>query len=159
MPAPSKPAPFAPLATIGYQAATVPSFLEALRQGQVELLVDVRAVASSRRPGFAKSRLAANLAEAGIEYLHLRGLGTPADGRAAARAGKHAEMRRMYQDHLATAGAQTELEALADLVRSGRRVCLLCFEADPAHCHRSMVAAALGALVPVRVTHLMPSDE
>jgi uncharacterized protein (DUF488 family) len=65
----------------------------------------------------------------------------------------------MYQDHLATAGAQTELEALADLVRSGRRVCLLCFEADPAHCHRSMVAAALGALVPVRVTHLMPSDE
>jgi hypothetical protein len=44
-------------------------------------------------------------------------------------------------------------------VRSGRRICLLCFEADPAHCHRSMVAAALGSLMPVQVTHLMPSDE
>jgi uncharacterized protein (DUF488 family) len=152
-------APAAPLATIGYQAATVRSFLEALRQGGVELLVDVRAVASSRRPGFAKSRLAANLAEAGIEYLHLRGLGTPAEGRAAARAGQHGKLRRIYHEHLATSGAQDELEALADLVRSGRRVCLLCFEADPAHCHRSMVAAALESLVPVRVTHLMPSDE
>jgi uncharacterized protein (DUF488 family) len=149
----------APLATIGYQAATVRSFLEALRQGGVELLVDVRAVAGSRRPGFAKSRLAANLAEAGIGYLHFRGLGTPAKGRAAARAGQHAEMRRIYREHLATSGAQEELAALADLVRSGRRICLLCFEADPAHCHRSMVAAALGSLMPVQVTHLMPSDE
>ncbi|HYW06517.1 MAG TPA: DUF488 domain-containing protein, partial [Longimicrobium sp.] len=69
------------------------SFLDALAEAEIELLVDVRAVASSRRPGFAKTRLAANLAEAGIEYLHLRALGTPAEGRAAARAGKHHEMR------------------------------------------------------------------
>jgi uncharacterized protein (DUF488 family) len=72
-----------PVTTIGYEAATVPRVLQALRDAEVELLVDVRAVASSRRPGFAKTRLAANLAGAGIEYLHLRGLGTPADGRAA----------------------------------------------------------------------------
>jgi uncharacterized protein (DUF488 family) len=159
MPVAPESGPAAPLATIGYQAATVHSVLEALRQGNVDLLVDVRAVASSRRPGFAKSRLAANLAEIGIEYLHLRGLGTPAEGRAAARAGKHGELRRIYREHLATTEAQAELKALEGLVRSGRRVCLLCFEADPSHCHRSMVAAALGSLMPIRVTHLMPTDE
>lgn len=146
------------LATIGYEAATVPGFLEALRADGVELLVDVRAVASSRRPGFAKSRLAANLTEAGIEYLHLRGLGTPAEGRAAARAHRHAEMRRIYLKHLATAGAQAELDILTDLVRAGRRVCLLCLEADPTHCHRSMVADALAARLPVKITHLTPHD-
>ncbi|HEX2187430.1 MAG TPA: DUF488 domain-containing protein [Longimicrobiaceae bacterium] len=148
-----------PIFTIGYEDATVASFLEALREAGVELLVDVRAVAASRRPGFAKTRLAENLAGAGIDYLHLRGLGTPADGRAAARAGRQDELRAIYSEHLATPGARAELEALADLVRSGRRVCLLCLEADPARCHRSMVAEALGGLVPVRVTHLAPGDE
>jgi uncharacterized protein (DUF488 family) len=147
------------VATIGYQAARVGSFLEALRQGAVELVADVRAVASSRRPGFAKSRLAANLAEAGIGYVHLRGLGTPAEGRAAARAGRYEDMRAIYGDHLATPEAQVELQQLAELVRSGRCVCLLCFEADPAHCHRTLVAGALGALLPIRLNHLRPVDE
>jgi uncharacterized protein (DUF488 family) len=149
----------ATLFTIGYEAASVPRFLGALKDARVQLLVDVRAVASSRRPGFSKSRLAANLAEAGIDYLHLRALGTPADGRAAARAGHHDELRRIFLAHLAAPEAQDELEVLADLVRGDRRVCLLCFEADPAHCHRSMVADALTALVPVRVEHLHPWPE
>ena len=153
------PAGRQPLATIGYEAATVASLLEALRAEGVELLVDVRAVASSRRPGFAKTRLAANLQEAGIDYLHLRGLGTPAEGRAAARAGDYGALRAIFLAHLATPAAQAELEALAGIVRSGRRVCLLCLEADPVHCHRSMVATALAALVPLEVTHLAPADE
>lgn len=148
-----------PVATVGYEGTTVDAFLRTLRDAGVELLVDVRAVASSRRPGFAKTRLAANLAGAGIEYLHLRGLGTPADGRAAARAGRHAEMHRIFGAHLATDEAQGELHALADLVQAGRRVALLCFEADPAHCHRTLVATALDELVPVRVTHLRPQAE
>lgn len=145
------------VATIGYEAATVRTFLKALTEHRIELLVDVRAVASSRRPGFAKSALAANLTGAGIEYLHLRGLGTPAEGRAAARAGRHAEMRKIFEGHLATASAQAELEALAEIVRSGRRVCLLCLEADPTHCHRSIVATALASAVPLRVVHLAPA--
>ena len=69
------------LATIGYEGASMESFLRALKEAKVELLVDIRAVASSRRPGFSKNALAANLAEAGIDYLQLRGLGTPSDGR------------------------------------------------------------------------------
>ncbi len=145
------------VATVGYQGATVHTFLDALRQAGVELLVDVRAVASSRRPGFAKSALAANLQGAGIDYLHFRDLGTPASGRVAARAGRHAEMRTIYRRHLASHEAQAELHALADIVRGGRRVCLLCFEANAAHCHRTLVADALGDLVPIRVTHLAPA--
>jgi uncharacterized protein (DUF488 family) len=145
------------VATVGYQGATVATFLDVLHRAGVELLVDVRAVASSRRPGFAKSALAANLQGAGIDYLHLRDLGTPAPGRAAARAGRHAEMRRIYRSHLDTPAAQAALDALADVVRSNRQVCLLCFEADAAHCHRTLVADALGSTMPIRVEHLAPA--
>ena len=144
------------LATIGYENTTVPRFLETLKGAGVDLLVDVRAIAGSRRPGFAKTKLAENVGTIGIEYLHLRGLGTPAEGRAAARAGRHDEMRSVFMEHLETPEAQDELERLAELVRSGRRVCLLCLEADPAHCHRSLVAEALQALVPVDVRNLAP---
>ena len=142
------------VATIGYQGTTIAAVLQALTEARVELLVDVRAVAGSRRPGFSKTPLAANLRGAGIDYLHLRGLGTPAPGRAAARAGRHEEMRAIFLKHLEQHEARAELDVLADIVRGGRRVCLLCFEADPAHCHRTLVAKALGELVPVEVRHL-----
>jgi uncharacterized protein (DUF488 family) len=68
-------------------------------------------------------------------------------------------MRRIFQQQLATPEAQAELALVADLVRQGRRVCLLCFEAKPEHCHRSMVAAALTTLLPVSIVHLHPGDE
>ncbi|MBB4638912.1 DUF488 family protein [Longimicrobium terrae] len=142
--------------TIGYENTTVERFLETLREGGVELLVDVRAVASSRRPGFAKTALSGNVRGIGVDYLHLRALGTPRDGRAAARAGRHDEMRAIFADHLGTLEAQAELHTLADLVRGGKRVCLLCFEADPAHCHRTLIADALAELEPVRIDHLRP---
>ena len=109
------------IATIGYEGATIATFQEALRDAKIDLLVDVRALASSRRPGFAKTRLAANAKEVGAEYLHLRALGTPADGRAAARAGHHDEMRRIFREQLATPEAQEALALVADLVRQGRR--------------------------------------
>jgi uncharacterized protein (DUF488 family) len=142
------------VATIGYQGTTIAAVLQALTEARVELLVDVRAVAGSRRPGFSKTPLAANLHGAGIDYLHLRGLGTPAPGRAAARAGRHEEMRAIFLKHLEQHEARAELDVLADIVRGGRRVCLLCFEADPAHCHRTLVAKALSELVPIDVRHL-----
>jgi len=147
------------LATIGYEGTIVPEFLETLTSARIELLVDVRAVAMSRRPGFAKSALAANLRTVDIDYLHLRRLGTPADGRAAARSGRHDEMRRIFLTHLATEEAQAELHTLADIIRTGRRVCILCFEADPAHCHRRLVANALNEMMALEVTDLRPSIE
>ena len=147
------------LFTIGYEGTTVPEFLRTLKDAGVMLLVDVRAVANSRRPGFSKNSLAANLDTIGIGYRHLRALGTPADGRAAARAGKHAAMHAIFRDHLVLPEAQAALEELAALTTSDAPVCLLCFEADPAHCHRTLVADALAPLVTFRLTHLRPGQE
>lgn len=143
-----------PLATIGYELATVPSLIAALRQARVDILVDVRAVASSRKKGFSKTGLAASLDDAGIDYLHLRGLGTPADGRAAARSGRYADLERIYNAHLKTLDAKDDLLNLADLVKSGRHACLLCLEASAEHCHRTMVAGALGKLIALEVRNL-----
>ena len=149
------------LATIGYEGASLQSFLRALQDAGVELLVDIRAVASSRRPGFSKNALAANLRQAGIDYLQLRGLGTPADGRAAVRAGRIAEMERIYAEHLRTDEAQEQLAALVEIVRGGRRACLLCYEADASHCHRRLVAAAVAEKVDLTIADLAgdPDEE
>src|SRR5712691_6135104 len=128
-----------PLFTIGYEHATTQAVLDELKRAKVDLVVDVRAVTSSRRPGFSKRQLAAGLDERGIRYLHLRGLGTPSEGRAAARSGRLEDLFRIYEAHLATPDARQELAALAALVRAGERICLLCYERDPGHCHRRRV--------------------
>lgn len=141
-----------PVCTIGYEGATPDALIAALRAAGVETLVDVRALASSRRPGFAKTALSAALEGAGIGYLHLRALGTPAEGRAAVRAGKPAVMRRIFAAHLAGDEPQAALANLTDLAQR-QRVCLLCLEADPAQCHRTLVAEAVG--LPIR--HLHPA--
>jgi len=137
--------------TIGYEGATVGEFLAALQQAGVERVIDVRALPLSRRPGFSKSPLRAALEEAGIEYVHLKALGTPAEGRAAARAGRHADLERIYagQLELPEAIAQgAQMIALAEEKPSA----LLCFERQPAHCHRTLL---LDAVAPdVEVTHL-----
>ncbi len=137
--------------TIGYENATPPRLLDALRGAGVVTLVDVRALANSRRPGFAKRALSAALAEAGIGYLHLPALGTPAAGRQAVRQGDAATMRRIFGAHLSGTEAQAALGALREWARR-EPCCLLCLEADPAQCHRTLVAEALE--MPVR--HLTP---
>jgi uncharacterized protein (DUF488 family) len=149
----------ATLATIGYEGATIREVLDTLEDANIDTLVDVRAVAMSRRPGFAKSALAAHLRERGIEYLHFRALGTPAEGRAAARSGKSDVMHRIFREHLATDAAQAELSQLIELVRGPKRVCILCFEADPAKCHRRLVAEALRKKIRATITDLRPSGD
>lgn len=140
--------------TIGYETATQAGLLDRLAEAGVGLLVDVRAVAASRRPGFAKRQLAAGLEERGLGYLHLRELGTPADGRAEARAGRHAQMRRIFEAHLAGLEPQAALAELTAMVASGRRICLLCLERDPLHCHRSIVAEHVAQRIGSAVRHL-----
>jgi uncharacterized protein (DUF488 family) len=147
------------LFTIGYEHATAAAFLDALAHAKVGLLIDVRAVAASRRPGFSKRQLAAALDERGVAYVHLRPLGTPKEGRLAARAGRAAEMLRIYERHLATAPAREALDELTDLAKdsqakTGRPLCLLCYERDPAHCHRQRLAAEIQARLGLKVQHL-----
>jgi uncharacterized protein (DUF488 family) len=128
-----------PLFTIGYEGKTMAEFLDELEAAGVELLIDVRAVAASRRPGFSKTALSGALGERGIGYLHLRPLGTPAAGREAARKGRVAEMRGIYAGQLETPEAALAMEqALA--AAGEKRAALLCYEAEAAGCHRSMLA-------------------
>lgn len=130
--------------TIGYEGATSDAFLDTLVATGVKTLVDVRAVPLSRKPGFSKRALAAALAERGIGYRHLQRLGTPAEGRNAARAGHTDRMRAIYLDHLASPDAQAEMAMLVDQAREGPSA-LLCFERQPADCHRSVLLEALDA--------------
>ena len=128
--------------TIGYEQTTMEAFLAALTAAKVEVLADVRAIAASRRPGFSKTALSANLAGAGIEYRHFRALGTPADGRAAARAGNHAALERIYAGQLELPEAMAAGAQLAELAGE-RRTALLCYERDPACCHRTLLREAM----------------
>jgi uncharacterized protein (DUF488 family) len=142
--------------TIGYEGATQGAVIDCLKRAGVKVVVDVRAVASSRRAGFSKSLLAASLAEAGIGYAHLRALGTPKAGRQATRAGRPEEMRRIYEAHLAEPQAQLELAEAAAIVR-GRPAALLCYEAEAAHCHRRIVAQRLAeAIEGLEIVDLTP---
>lgn len=143
-----------PLFTIGYEQVSSTAVLDTLAGAGVELLVDVRAIAASRRAGFSKTLLAAGVASRGIDYLHLRGLGTPAEGRQAARAGRYDDLRRIYQAQLATPTAREQLDELTALVKSGRRVCLLCFERHPEHCHRMQIAELICERVGMPIEHL-----
>jgi uncharacterized protein (DUF488 family) len=142
------------LRTIGYEAATQAAVIARLKAAGVAVLIDVRAVASSRRAGFSKTVLAASLAEAGIDYVHLRALGTPKAGRQAVRAGHVAEMEAIYEAHLTEPAAQLQLAEALDIARE-RPAALLCYEADPAHCHRRIVAERLVAAGDFEVEDLL----
>lgn len=132
------------LFTIGYEGATQADVINRLKAADVEILIDVRAVAASRRAGFSKTILGSSLEAEGITYRHLRALGTPKAGRDAARKGHVDEMRAIFDEHLTEPAAQLQLAELRDLAKE-KRVALLCFEADHAGCHRAVLAEDLAA--------------
>ncbi|HET6404656.1 MAG TPA: DUF488 domain-containing protein [Candidatus Thermoplasmatota archaeon] len=129
--------------TVGYEGHSPESLTLRLRAAGIERLVDIRELPLSRKPGFSKRALALGLAAAGIEYSHLRALGTPRDIRHAYKATHdHDAFRRDYLRHVeANAAAVDELEAVA----RAERVALLCVEKDPRHCHRTLLGEVLAA--------------
>jgi uncharacterized protein (DUF488 family) len=137
--------------TIGYEGTTVGEFVAALQEAGVQRIIDVRALPNSRRPGFSKTPLRAALAEVGIDYVHLRALGTPADGRAAARAGRHEELERIYAGQLELPEAIAQGAQMVELARE-KPSALLCYEREPSGCHRSLLLDAVAA--DAEVTHL-----
>jgi uncharacterized protein (DUF488 family) len=141
------------LLTIGYQGCTIDEVLARLKTAGVTLLIDVRAVPQSRKPGFSKRQLAAGLDEWGIAYVHLQGLGTPKPGRDAVRAGHPERMEPIFRQHMRSDRAKAELAQAKGLARD-RRVCLLCFEQDPMTCHRRFVAEMIPADTGQPVVHL-----
>lgn len=144
------------LATIGYEGAALGDVLATLQAADIRLVIDVRALPISRRKGFAKSALSAALADAGIGYLHLKALGTPKAGRDAARSGDRATFSRIFAAQMASAEAVADLARATELARA-ERACLLCFERDPAQCHRSIVADAIAESGQLDIVHLSVS--
>lgn len=139
--------------TIGYERASLVDFIATLRLSNIDVLVDIRDRAQSRRPGFSKSALAAALNDAGIEYIHMKELGDPKEGREAARQGNYAQFRSIFAGVMATSAAKQAIAKLEDLAM-GSRICLMCFERDQRTCHRLIVANELVAKLNVKTEHL-----
>jgi uncharacterized protein (DUF488 family) len=132
----------ATLWTIGYEKLLPPELLNELQHAGVQRLIDVRFRPQSRRPGMSKTRLGQLLGEHGIAYEHRRELGTPPDLRWLFHAGRVEEARSGYRAHVEETAAEV-LDELAAELDGGPRTVLMCLEADPAGCHRRVVAEAL----------------
>jgi len=139
--------------TIGYEGATQSELIGRLGEAGVQVLADIRAVPLSRRPGFSKNILAAGLREAGIDYVGLKALGTPAEGRAAARRHDLDSLRRIYTGQLELPEALAQAAQLRAMAAE-RPTALLCFEREPACCHRSLLVEAI--LQDAEPVHLFP---
>lgn len=129
--------------TIGYEATTMSEFIAALKGAGVKRLIDVRALPLSRRPGFSKNILAATLKDAGMEYVHLKSLGTPKLGRDAAKKGDVATLEAVYETQLGLPEAQAEAAKMRALAAE-KPSALLCYERNPTHCHRTLLLEAEG---------------
>jgi uncharacterized protein (DUF488 family) len=141
------------LATIGYEGAMLADFISTLEAAGVERVVDVREVAQSRRPGFSKSALRTALADAGIDYHHIRQLGDPKHGREAARAGNVDLFRTIFASHMDLPASRDALLDAVSLATEKKSV-LMCFERDPRHCHRTIVAERMAALSSLQIRNL-----
>lgn len=143
------------LYTLGYEKRSLEEFLLVLRSMGITLVVDVRDVAWSHKPGFSRKPLMAALAGAGIHYHHAQWAGNPK----ALRRGASGlpQMLERYRGHL-SANPQI-VESVARLIAAahdeGLKVCIICFEREPGECHRTILAEAwahrsAGEVVPLQ---------
>jgi len=141
------------LNTIGYEGADLGDFLETLEIAQVQVLIDVRDRAQSRKKGFSKTALSNALAERGIRYLHLRVLGDPKEGREAARAGNWKKFDRIYRSVMKTEAAKNAIAEIKEIV-SEENACLLCYERDHTTCHRKYISDSIDLQTVSKTRHL-----
>jgi uncharacterized protein (DUF488 family) len=142
------------LMTIGYEGLTTRDFIDLLRRCRVSMIVDIRELPISRKPGFAKAALAAMLEKNGIKYQHVSELGCPRDIRHEYRDdGDWGRYSRRFKAYLETQGEA--IERLIEWTRE-EQCCLLCYEEDFNFCHRSYVAeqTVLKMDGPARIHHL-----
>lgn len=141
------------LSTIGYEGADARDFVRTLKQAGVEVLVDVRDRAQSRRKGFSKSALREMLNLAGIEYVHLKELGDPKEGRQAARSGDYPKFRKIYNQVLRSSAALEAIDSIKNIMQK-QHACMLCYERDPSTCHRKLIADKIEAESELKARHL-----
>jgi len=137
------------LYTAGYEGRQIDSFIDDLRVHKIARVIDVREIPISRKPGFSKSALRANLMSANIDYIHIKPLGSPTPIRDKLRADSdHKAFIESFTAYLLTQDIFIH-EAL-EFAKNGRS-CLLCFERLAENCHRSIVAQRISELSPQEV--------
>jgi uncharacterized protein (DUF488 family) len=133
--------------TIGYERLLPPALVAELQAARVERLIDVRYRPQSRRAGMSKTRLGELLAEHGIAYEHRRALGTPPDIRWFYKNNQVATGAAAYRTYIEAEAAEA-LDELAAELPTGPRTALMCLEAEPADCHRTIVVEQLRTRLP-----------
>jgi uncharacterized protein (DUF488 family) len=145
------------ICTIGYERASFPDFAATLAGAGVTTVIDVRAAPHSRRREFAFKHLGPQLAGYGIGYESWPALGTPEAGRAAAKRGDVASFGRIFEVQLASDAGQAALDALVERMPR-ETLCLMCYERDPAQCHRTLIVERLRERVDTEVFDLMVGE-
>ena len=146
--------------TLGYQGATLETYIGTLKSAGIDLVVDVRETAWSYKPGFSKTALSTALQSAGINYLHLRSAGNPSENRKTAKSSKECLAR--YKKHLrSNRGCLDELgQLITQHSKKKERVCLTCFERHPEECHRSVLLKELQKqILRMGTIHLLLSEQ
>ena len=141
------------LSTIGYEGASLEDFIASLIEAKIDILIDVRERAQSRRKGFSKTALAAALENAGIGYLHFRELGDPKEGREAARAGNLTAFKQVYAKVIRRKAAVEAIESITQISKTSN-ACLLCYERDPFTCHRKIITDTIERTQGIKAKHL-----
>lgn len=141
------------LHTIGYEQAELADFINTLVISKIDILVDVRDRAQSRKRGFSKTALSEALHNAGISYLHLKQLGDPKEGRNAARSGNWKKFDKIYTAVLKTEIAQSAIKEIIDLSKNSN-ACLLCYERDHKTCHRKYISDEIDLRTSTKTKHL-----
>lgn len=145
------------IATIGYEGSELEDVIATLQESGIELLVDIRERAQSRKKGFSKNALSNAAEENGIRYLHLRSLGDPKPGREAARSGQWDLFLKIYAGVMASKEAKIALVEIEYWAKT-KSICLLCYEKDFEDCHRNIVATHLAKRLDKVPVHLKVAD-
>lgn len=135
------------LFTIGYEGLSIEEFFERLKVNEIEMLIDVRKVPFSHKIGFSKAKLEKVSEGAKIQYRHMPQLGIPSELRR--NLNTQADYDALFEEYKASIlPLQGEtLDKIARAVSKGRRIALMCFEADPMQCHRRIVADRLSQIL------------
>ncbi|WP_430453676.1 DUF488 family protein [Rhodopirellula europaea] len=144
--------------TVGYEGNSIDSFLLLLREHSVDLLVDIRELPISRKRGFAKTLLSQNLGSIGVEYVHMKSLGSPKPARHELRETRdYPKFFSAMDEHLASEKAAHDVNEVLSLAAESR-IALMCFCGDWTRCHRSRVAEAIRARGRVSFEHISPDS-
>jgi len=135
-----------PVFTIGHSTRSIEEFVQLLEAHGVERLIDIRTVPRSRtNPQFNRDTLPASLKNAGIEYLHMPELGGLRHARPdSPNTAWRNDSFRGYADYMQTPEFAEAIERLME-IGARKQVAIMCAEAVPWRCHRSLVADALTA--------------